>query len=128
MQFLRPHPRPSVQNLHVNKTLEPSAYTADLRVSDAVGSALLKGRWLTRGKPRGNLGLSDAEIHALRHLSSHLPSFLSLFRATPVTYFHIARVPRLRVESELQLLAYTTATATQDPSHVCDLYWSSQQC
>ena len=30
-------------------------------------------------------------------------------------------VPRLGVESELQLLACTTATATQDLSHVCDL-------
>ena len=29
------------------------------------------------------------------------------------------QVPRPGVESELQLLAYTTATATQDPSHVC---------
>ena len=36
-------------------------------------------------------------------------------------------VPRLGVESELQLLAYATATAMQDPSHVCDLYHSSQQ-
>jgi len=35
---------------------------------------------------------------------------------------------RLGVESDLQLLAYTTATATQDPSHVCDLHHSSQQC
>ena len=31
------------------------------------------------------------------------------------------------VESELQLLAYTTATATWDPSHVCDLHHSSWQ-
>ena len=29
-------------------------------------------------------------------------------------------VPRLRVESELQLLAYTTATAIQDLSHICN--------
>ena len=36
-------------------------------------------------------------------------------------------VPRLGVESELQLPAYTTATATQDPSHVCDLHHSSWQ-
>ena len=34
-------------------------------------------------------------------------------------------VPRL---GELQLMAYTTATATQDPSCVCDLYHSSWQC
>ena len=30
-------------------------------------------------------------------------------------------VPRVGVTSELQLPAYTTATATGDPSHVCDL-------
>ena len=36
-------------------------------------------------------------------------------------------VPRLRVELELQLLAYTTATVMLDPSLVCDLYHSSQQ-
>ena len=33
--------------------------------------------------------------------------------------------PWLGVESELQLPAYTTATATWDPSHVCDLHQSS---
>ena len=37
-------------------------------------------------------------------------------------------VPRLGVQLELQLSAYTTAIATPDPSHVCDLYHSSQQC
>jgi len=36
-------------------------------------------------------------------------------------------VPRLGVKSELQLLAYTTATATQNPSHICNLHHSSQQ-
>ena len=30
-------------------------------------------------------------------------------------------VPRLGVKLELQLLAYTTATATMDPSGICDL-------
>ena len=33
-------------------------------------------------------------------------------------------VPRLGVELELQLPAYTTATATSDPSHICDLQHS----
>ena len=37
-------------------------------------------------------------------------------------------VSRLGVELELQPPAYTTATAKQDPSHICDLYHSSQQC
>ena len=34
-------------------------------------------------------------------------------------------VPRLGVESEPQLAAYTTATATLDLSHVCNLHHSS---
>ena len=36
-------------------------------------------------------------------------------------------VPRLEVGSELQLLAYTTATETPDPSHICDLCHSLWQ-
>ena len=32
-----------------------------------------------------------------------------------------------RVEVELQLLAYATETATQDPNLICDLHCSSQQ-
>jgi len=36
-------------------------------------------------------------------------------------------VPRLGVQSELQLPAYTTAIAMQDPSRVCDLHYSSRQ-
>ena len=36
-------------------------------------------------------------------------------------------VPRLGVQSELQLPAYTTATATPDTSRVCDLHHSSRQ-
>ena len=37
-------------------------------------------------------------------------------------------VLRLGVESELQLLDYTTAIVTQDPIRICDLYHSSLQC
>ena len=36
-------------------------------------------------------------------------------------------VPRLGVKSELQLPAYTTATATQDASLFCNLYHNSRQ-
>ena len=36
-------------------------------------------------------------------------------------------VARLGVKSELQVLAYTTATVTQDPSSICDLHHSSQK-
>ena len=41
-------------------------------------------------------------------------------------YMQHMEVPRLRVQLELQLLTYTTATATQDPSRICDLYHSSR--
>ena len=37
-------------------------------------------------------------------------------------------VSRLRVESEPQLLAYTTATAMQDLRHIYDLHHSSWEC
>ena len=40
--------------------------------------------------------------------------------------WHI-EVPGLGAELELQLLAYTTATAMRDLSHICDLHHSSQQ-
>ena len=36
--------------------------------------------------------------------------------------------PRLGVESNLQLPAYTTATAMRDLSHICKLHHSSRQC
>ena len=38
------------------------------------------------------------------------------------------KVPRLGIESELQVLAYTTATEMRDPSHIYNLHHSSQQC
>ena len=46
--------------------------------------------------------------------------FLSFVFLGPLPW-HM-EVPRLGVESELPLPAYTTATATWDQSHVCDLY------
>ena len=49
--------------------------------------------------------------------------FFCLFRATPAAYGR----SQLGVESELQLPVYTTATTTQDLSHICDLYHSSRQ-
>ena len=43
------------------------------------------------------------------------------------THLQHMEVPRLGVQSELQLLAYTTATETRDLSLFCDLHHSSQQ-
>ena len=53
--------------------------------------------------------------------------FVCLFcfsMAAPTAY----RSSQARGWAGLQLLAYTTATATWDPSHVCDLRHSSWQC
>ena len=47
--------------------------------------------------------------------------FFLLFRATPTAPQHM-EVPRLGADSELQLPAYATATATWDSSRVCDLH------
>ena len=51
--------------------------------------------------------------------------FIYLFfsRAAPVA----CEISRLGAESELQLLAYTTATTTQVPSHIGNLHYRSRQ-
>ena len=53
-------------------------------------------------------------------------SFFFLFVLLRPYLWHMV-VFRLGVESELQLPAYVTATATPDPSCVCNLYHSSRQ-
>ena len=50
-------------------------------------------------------------------------AFFLLLRAT---LWH-TEVSRLGIQSELQLLAYTTATAIPDPSFIFDVQHSSQQ-
>ena len=43
-------------------------------------------------------------------------------------YLQHMEVPGLRVELELQLQAYLTATAVPDPSQICDQCHRLQQC
>ena len=54
--------------------------------------------------------------------------FVCLFLSFLGPHLQHIEVSRLGVKSELQLLAYTTATAMEDVSRVCDLHHSSQQC
>ena len=62
-------------------------------------------------------------------------SFFDFFLSSFCNYFffflqpHLQHmeVPSLGVKPELQLPAYTTATATQHPSHICNLHHSSQK-
>ena len=55
-------------------------------------------------------------------------SFFFFFLVFLGLYLQHMEVPRLGVIWELQLLAYTTATARLDLSCVCDLHHSSWQC
>ena len=57
----------------------------------------------------------------------HLREAFSVFFFLWIYLRHM-EVPSLGVELELQLLAYTTATATPDLSRICDLHCSLQQC
>jgi len=52
--------------------------------------------------------------------------FFCLFVLSGAVPWHM-EVPRLGLSSELQLPAYARATATWDPSCICDLHHSSQQ-
>ena len=76
-------------------------------------------------------------------LGLRIKTVTSVFSRIPFCYFHLfalfffsflwphprhMEVSRLGVEVELQLPAYVKATATPDPSHICDLHHSSQQC
>ena len=68
-------------------------------------------------------------------LSSLCPSILPLPSSFFFFFFFVflrphswhTEVPRIEVELELKLWAYTTGTATPDPSFVCDLHHSSRQ-
>ena len=54
--------------------------------------------------------------------------FLFLFFGSLGPHVRNTEVPRLGIELELQLLAYSTATATPDLSQVCNLHHRSWQC
>ena len=54
-------------------------------------------------------------------------SFFFLFLLLGLHLWHV-EIPRLGGELELQLLVYTTGTATPDLNHTCDLPSSLWQC
>ena len=60
-----------------------------------------------------------------KNLQLHTSSIKKKFFLGPHLW-HM-KVPRLGVESQLQLPGYATAIATQDPSHVCSLLHGSRQ-
>ena len=60
----------------------------------------------------------------LQKCSFYPKNFIYLFCFLGLHPQHM-EVPRLGAESDLQLLAYATATATQDLSYICKLHHSS---
>ena len=67
------------------------------------------------------LGNYKSVLHVCESASFFLFVFLG-------PYLQHMEVPRLGGESELKLLAYTTATVTPDLSYIYDLYHSLKQC
>ena len=77
-------------------------------------------------------GFTPTHLTLLKHILLHEVSnlsfyFISFHVSFLALYLRHMDVPRLEVKSELQLPAYTTTTATPDPSHICDLHHSSWQ-
>ena len=64
-------------------------------------------------------------MHAVKGPFHRVCKYMCIFLELHLSW-HM-EVPRLGVESELLLPAYTTATAMPDPSHICDLHHSSGQ-
>ena len=62
-----------------------------------------------------------------QHLLMTKP-ILVFFFFCPFLGPHLRHMEVPGLESELQLLAYGTATATLDPSHICSLHHSLRQC
>ena len=96
--------------------------------------------WLTGGQHSGFAVISLWFLQMVWFGTSYLLSYISvcsplkqIFLFCFVFFFlgpylwHM-EVPRVGAESELQLLAYATATAMQDPSCICDLHCALQQC
>ena len=76
-----------------------------------------------------DVNISLLIFNALRPLSVTRISFFSFFFFFSFLGLDMwqLEVPRLEVESELQLSACTTVIAMQDPSCVCNLHHSSQK-
>ena len=94
--------------------------------------------WKPRGSPRIEHSLEIQHIFRgqvfffLLFFSFFLLSlsfFLSFLLACSLrSHLWHMEFPRLGVKLELQLPAYTTAIATWDPSHICDLHNNPWQC
>ena len=98
-----PHQRGLVGSVLVQAHVEAGLLASQSRA--------LPQTWADLGTPTGTSFISSWE------LSPEALSFLSFFFLEP--HPRHMEVPRLGVKLELQLPAYTTATAMWDVSHIC---------
>ena len=98
-------------------TVGDAPRTGDVRAGRAKGECL--GRERTTSPEHL---FSSWELSGVLHTQTC--EMFCLFVYGP--YLQHMEVPGLGVESELQLPAYPTATATQDPSRICDLHHLSR--
>ena len=83
--------------------------------------------------PRLGSNLEDRNLHSQcgnlvpGSIGSKVDLFFFFFLVSLGPHPRHMEVPRLGIELELRLLAYTTAAAMWDPSQVCDLHHSSWQ-
>ena len=122
---------------HLWQGLQSGWLSSDCLMVGQQGGAL--GLWRSAGKlfstwvgtsvPTEELGDISGGAQNLPHHSTIVFFLLFLFLGGSFLGLHSWRteVPRLGVELELQLLDYTTARETPDPSRVCDLHHSSWQ-
>ena len=75
---------------------------------------------------RGHHTPCQMKFHVCLYTHTHTHTHTHIYLLFRANLWHM-EVPRLGVQSELQPSAYTTATATPDPSHIFHLHHSSQQ-
>ena len=79
--------------------------------------------WVNHYLVESLLSFGGRVVISRNGIAKDICTFVFLFRAAPMAYGNSL----LRLELELQLPAYTTATAMQDLSWICNLHHSSQQ-
>ena len=106
----------------------------------AILNAEVPGRWDRRDRwPRGQITkiwlcqLRNVNVNGKAASEQVRNNYVCLLLFPPRLFLGLhpqhMEIPKLGVESELQLLAYSTATATAmwDRSHVCNLHHNSRQ-
>ena len=112
-----------------HKSFVLNVYFCGIEISVTMWAKSLAVLWA----PLSSRGSPKSEGFWTQAWDQHQPHmFTSSSFSSPSSFLGLhlwnMEVPRLGVESELWLLACTTATATPDPSCVCDLLHSSWQC